>query len=312
MKIGIVSDFVNYKEYFNKYMGENTDKVLEIHLLENDIDENFEKKLLEFKQFALSKNIEHISFHTPDKMMQNICFKEEGCEESNKKLKVLIGNLKEFGDCLKREIILVVHQGIKIEEEKINLIGDISKFRNDLLKKSKISYMRLKNLVKGSYITIAIENSPPICLSDKQIHFLDLGFEELKDRLKEDGAFVLDISHAAICIQYFKQNKIKYKALELLRDKEGNPPKSLRSLIDYVKTASNNIKWIHINDTNGLFGEGNVIGVDNSLINFKDLLKTINGCVKSPVGVIEVLNSHKDYNLIKVSLDNLKKYLNTK
>lgn len=313
MKLGIVSDFNNYKQYFETFTKEDGDKVLEIHLLRTDLElPKFSQKLIELRQFVLSRKIEKIAFHSVDEIMQSVLFEERNADKNLEQFNLLLSGLKQFSNELGKEVILIVHQGVKYDHSEIvsKTITEIRDYREELHTKAKVGYRKLCELVKDSYLVIALENSPPTCAAVPMDHIFDLCFEDFMERLGDTGAFVLDLSHAAMCIEYFKQDQIKFNALEALRDKNGNPPESLQSLDNYLKLAGKNIKWLHLNDANGILGEneGHVIGVENSLISFKKILKGIKKNIIDPVGVLEIVDSHKDYSLISQSLANLRKF----
>ena len=135
-------------------------------------------------------------------------------------------------------------------------------------------------------------------------------FLTFEERLGDDNYFVFDFSHASLCIEYFKQDKIRFNSLEALRDENGKPPYSLQSLENYIEIAGKNIKWMHINDANGILGEneGKEIGINDSKINFKSIIKKIKKHVNNPKGVLEIVDGHKDYNLISNSLNKFKEF----
>ena len=310
--VGIVVDFNNYKDYFNRFNKKYGCKVIEFHILENDLKDNFSNKIKEIKNFILRKNIKNISFHSPDRIVQSALF-EEKCpdlEENKAKFYMLTDELKRLSLDMDREIILVVHQGFKVDKKELDNMSenDIDRFRLDMLTKARKSYDQLIDYVKDSKLLIMLENSPPSCANDSSEHFIDLAFEDLVDRIGNHG-FVFDFSHAAMCIEYFKQDKIKFAALEALRRSFNGIPESLLSMEDYIKKAGKNIKWMHINDANGILGEneGLVVGVEDGLIDFKKIIEAIKKYVVDPKGILEIVDSHKDYGLIEYSMENLNK-----
>jgi N,N'-diacetyllegionaminate synthase len=306
VKIGLVTDLRNYQDYVKKFAQESKDKVMEIHLLESDLDDKFEQDLIELRQFVLSKGVEKIAFHSVDRIMQSVLYEEAGYEEDKVKFEMLMEGVKKFSVELGSEVLLVVHQGGKYPRTFIENMSEeeIVAFRKTKLAKAKVAYNRIKEMVQDSLVTIGLENSPPTCASKPEDHFMDICFEDFQERLGDDGVFVLDICHAAMAIEYYKQNSMKFRALDLL----GDVPESLQSLEKYIELAGKNTKWIHISDATGMLGkdEGHVIGVDGGVINFKKIMKAIKKHVKNPVGVLELLQSHQDYSLISRSLEKLR------
>lgn len=308
-KIGLVVDFNNYKEYYEKFAQKYEKEILEFHILEKDL-ENFAEKIAPIELFLKNKNIKHLAFHCPDRLSQSVLFEEKSGNFKKDKSKFydLVDNLKKLSDELNQEIIFVVHQGIKISKNSLNgkTNEEIDLLRDYFLQKAKESYKILMNYASNSKLRPMLENSPPSCATDSDIHFIDLCFEDIEPRIGANG-FVLDLSHAAMCIKYFKQDEVKFAALESLRRKYNGIPESLQSLDKYLHKAAKNIHWIHVNDANGIFGEneGLAIGVDNSIIPLDKTIKTIKEKIINPLGVLEIVNSHKDYNLIKKSMDKL-------
>lgn len=305
LQIGIVSDLRNYKDYFRRFSRLSPSKILEIHLLAQDLDDSFGEKISEFRQFVVCEGITHLAFHSIDNIIQAVLFEEEGYEQSFPKFSLMVDVLKKLSNDLQQEVLLIVHQGIKLPRSRIhNLDGDqLRALRDMLLRKAGAGYAKLNELVKGSRLVIALENSPPSCASDESEHFIDLCFEDFAERLGDSGAFVLDISHAAMCIEYFKQDNLQFKALELLLANDGKPPISFRSLRDYIKAAAKNIRWIHFSDATGFLGkdEGQVIGVPHSAINYGSVIRTLRRLAPHSPGVLEIVDGHRDFELIEAS-----------
>ena len=113
-----------------------------------------------------------------------------------------------------------------------------------------------------------------------------------------------------MCVEYFKQDEVFFPALEALRDDKGEPPFSLQSLENYVELAGKNIRWMHINDATGVLGEheGKKVGIEGSVIDYPSVLAKVDSHVEDPRGILEVLDSHKDYSLISESLEKLKAF----
>ncbi len=306
IKLGIVTDFRNYKGYMKNFLQDRNDKVMEIHLLESDLAHDFPIKLMELRQFVISQSIEHLAIHSLDDLMQSVLFEEEGFESNIEKFNFFIQNLKTFSNELRQEIFLVVHLGVKYSRFFLQAMSEseMKSFRKEKMEKAKEAYQRLKIIVANSYLTVALENSPPTCAAMPKDHFIDLSFEDIAEQIGKDGAFVLDICHAAMTIDYFKQNKIKFNGLEVIKDSQGNPPYSLQSIENYIKAAGKNTCWIHLSDATGFLGpdEGHVIGVEKSIIPLKSVIKTIEKYVSEPITVLEIINSHKDYGLISSSI----------
>jgi hypothetical protein len=334
LDIGLTVDFRTYKEYFRRFNEKYGCDVLEFFILEKDFDEGshgFHAKLQEILEFVKLNNILHVSFHTPDRLIESALFEGEFDAESDaekghglsagtgaigtieadkKKLLMLLDELKSFADKLGRDVIMVFHQGIKQSSGLIDSMShdELKALRARVLKKAKKSYDWVIDYASGSRLKPMLENSPPSCSSDSNYHFTDLSFEDMEQRLGSRG-FVFDFSHAAMCVAYYRQDKVKFPALEILRGKNNDPPESLRSMEAYVKKAAKNIRQIHINDANGILGvnEGLAVGAKGSIIDFKKIIKIIKAEIKQPKGVLEIVNSHKDYSLNDASMQQLMK-----
>ncbi len=288
MKIGLVSDLANYKEYFNKFKG---DKILEIHLLKSDLDKDFLNKLLELRQFIQDNEIEKIAFHTVDNIIQNVLF-EEYKDEDLELYNNMVNSIKTFSNFHRKEVILIVHLGYKT-----NKLQDITELRKQLLIKSKKAYDKILKDCENSYIEVCLENSPPACASSDEHHVIDVCFEDINSRLGNHG-FVLDISHFKLAELYYKQNEITFPAMDIIN------PYSLKNIKNYIKMAGNRIKWVHVSDSTGCKGEdeGKVVG--EGLINFNQVIREIEKYAPNASGVLEILNSHNNFKLIEDSYNN--------
>ncbi|MBN2459179.1 hypothetical protein JXB28_02750 [Candidatus Woesearchaeota archaeon] len=314
--IGITVDLNNYEDYFKRFNNKYGCSAIEFHLLEKDLGKGFHEKLKKVKGFIKANGIRHVSFHSPDRVLQSVLFEEKSAylEADKEKLMLLMDSLKKLADDIGQEIIMVFHQGIKLPSKEVDSMTseELAGLRKLLLKKAKQSYDWLMSKASGSKLSPMLENSPPMSAGDGNYHVLDMAFEDMEERIGNNG-FVLDISHAAMCIEYYKQSqkqgKISIPALDVLKGKSGKIPESLHSLESYVTKAKHNIKWIHISDANGIMGEneGLPIGAKGSIIDFKSLLRCIEKEIKSPIGVLEIANAHKDYSLIGNSMDSLLK-----
>jgi hypothetical protein len=320
LNIGITVDLNNYEDYFKRFNKKYGCNALEFHLLERELEageNDFQAKLEKVKSFVKENNIEYVAFHSPDRILQSVFFEEksERLEDDRKKLAMLMNGLKKIGDSLGLDVIMVVHQGIKLPPETIDTMTneELAGLRDLLLRKAKKSYDWLMKQARGSKLRPMLENSPPICAGDHSYHFIDLAFEDMAGRLgkNSNNGFVLDIGHAAMCVEYFKQkpNHVVIPALEALKRQYGGVPESLKSIEAYVRKAKNNLRWLHINDANGILGEneGHYVGVKGSVIDFKQLVSVIEKEMAEPVGVLEIVNSHKDYALIEKSMASLRK-----
>ena len=313
VKIGLVVDFRNYKNYYKKFNEKYENKILEFHILEKDLEQNFADKLNELKKFIKSQRIEDIAFHSPDRLMQSVLFDEHTSylNEDKKKFFFLLDELKKLSNGLNQEILLVVHQGIKLPKGFFDGMStsDIDTFKMNCLKKAEESYEMMLKYTKDSGLLPVLENSPPFCACEDSEHFLDLAFEDIENRLKKRRGFVFDFSHAAMCIEYFKQSKLRCEGLESLRRVHKGIPKSLLSMENYILKAGKNIAWIHISDANGVLGEneGLAVGANGSLIDFTKLIALIQKEIRSPKGVLEIIGAHRNYKLIDGSMEKLEK-----
>lgn len=310
IKIGLVTDFRTYEDYFLKFKKKYGCEVLEIHILERDLDETFKKKLEKIKGFIRENGIKNLSFHSPDNMIQSILYDEENAMQYKERFFMMVDGLMGLSNDIDQDVIFIAHQGIKIPSAMIDSMSDaqLSDMKKSLLKKASESYNWLIQYTENSRLRVSLENSPPLCASDDRYHFYDLAFEDIDKRIGRNN-FVFDICHAAMCIEYYKQDRMKLPALELLRKENHGIPKSLISVDNYVKIAAKNIKWIHIADVNGMLGdnEGLEIGAKDSVVDFKRFFETLKKYVHEPVCVLELVGSHKDYSIIDRSMEKLLK-----
>jgi hypothetical protein len=311
MKLGLVVDFSNYEDYYSRFNSIHDCEAVEFHVLEQEIDKDFDKKLARINDFIKRNNIRRVSFHTPDAVMQSVLYEEETAGQNKDKFFSLINGLRKLADDLGFEVILVVHQGIKLPAKMIDSMSmdQLLDFKKKLKKKAKEGYDWLTSYLQGSKLIVMLENSPPSCAGDGSYHFYDLAFEDLAGRIGTNG-FVLDVSHAAMCVEYYnqgeqdKQARITFPALELLRKEHKGIPPSLKSMESYAKVAGKNTRWIHLNDANGIMGnnEGLPIPAEKSIINFKKLIAAIEKNIAEPIGVLEIVGSHKDFSLVEKSM----------
>ncbi len=315
IKIGIVADFQNYEDYFRRFYEKYGSNVIELHILRKDFDKvmEFAEKLNEVKEFIVKNEIKDVAFHSPDGVMQSVLFDEKSIqfEEDKGVYYLMLDELKKLSNELKQEIVLVVHQGIRVPRDRFRNMGEreIDRYRENILEKARKSYEMLMKYTKGSRLVPMLENSPPFCASEPSEHFIDLAFEELKERIGSNG-FVFDFSHAAMCVEYFRQreqNKEKCAGLESVRRKFNGVPESLKLMESYIKMAGKNIRWMHISDANGIMGknEGLAVGAEGSLIDFKNVFDVVEKEVAKPRGVLEIVNGHRDFNLIEESMDKI-------
>lgn len=304
LDIGLVTDLKNYQGYFKRFREITEAEIIEVHLLEKDIGPGFSGKLTELGFFLEKEGVRKIAFHSPDGIMQTALFRENRHYHRHKLFRVLVRDLKAFSRLFNFETYLVVHMGVKVDGRQINTSGpdEIIRMRDSYLAKADEGYRMLIESLKGSFIRPLLENSPPLCASSGEIHLIDIAFEDIRPRIGGNG-FVLDLSHAAICSEYFRQNNASYKVLDSYKKEYGGVPESLLSVESYIKRAAGNIRWIHLNDADGIGGdnEGRELGVENSIIDLRRIIKTITDEVKEPAGVIEILGSESDFSLIERS-----------
>jgi hypothetical protein len=308
--IGFVSDFRNYKAYFDKFSKKYGCNALEIHFLDRDFPD-LEVKLDELREFVKHHKIHHLSFHSSDMMVQNVVFEDnpERLDSDKENFYKSLDLLMKLGKALDKDIIYVIHEGLKLPSSDIAKMSheEVDQLRKKYLDTAKKKYAQLIDYTKGSRLIVALESSPPICGSVDSQHFIDLAFEDFVPRLGDSGKFIFDFSHIMICIQYFKQHSIKFEALESLRREHGRIPDSMQSMENYIKMSAKNIVWLHISDTNGILGvnEGLPIGAEDSNLDFHEILSLFKKYDVPLVGVLELVDSHKDYSIIEKSMDKL-------
>ena len=315
IRIGLVVDFRTYKDYYKRFYANHKSKILEFHILERDLEDGFAEKIREIKEFLKVNKIKEVSFHTPDRIMQAVLFEENTplLENDKKKMYLMLDNLKKLSNDLKQEILLVFHQGIKLPASFFKGMSEneIDAFREEKLRQAEKSCALLLEYVKGSKLVPLLENSPPSSAADSSIHFFDVAFEDFKNRLGSRKGFVFDICHAAMAVESFRQDKIRFVGMESLRRKYKGVPDSLTSLEKYIQLAGKNTAWIHLSDANGILGEneGLVIGAQGSIIDFNKAFSEIKRHVANKICVLEIVNSHKDYSLNERSMEEINKFI---
>ena len=312
LKLGIVTDLRNYREYHKRFSAIHPCHVIEIHLLPNDLRNGSATDIEHAAKYLKEQGVERLTFHSPDNIMQKILYSEDQTEEDQRRYRLMVDTLKRISGSFQKEVFLVVHLGYKIPRSSLAGLThqEIATLREEYLEKARKGYAKLQLDLAGSNLCPLLENSPPTCASEPSHHLIDLAFEDIAARIGENG-FVFDLSHAAICVAYFKQEKEKFPALDSLRHEYGSIPFSLQSVENYIRCAAKNIRWIHLNDSNGILGEneGLALGVPGSTIDLRSVLSSITQNVGFPEGILEIVGSHNDFSLIERSYQALKKAL---
>ena len=147
-------------------------------------------------------------------------------------------------------------------------------------------------------------------------------FEDFESRLTLGGVHIIDIAHVAMDSTYYSQDKLKFFSMEMLRKEFEGVPDSLVSSEEYIRIASEFFKSrdmptseiiYHIADCNGIYGnnEGVVIGVEDSVINWRNLVNAIRQHTPGSYGAIEIQQGHLRENYdshIRTSLRNFLSY----
>ena len=148
--------------------------------------------------------------------------------------------------------------------------------------------------------------------SETHGHFFEQCFEDMKPRLKK-SVLVIDTSHISMCAEYYQQPRKKYKWMRYINKNFNKIPKSLESFEYFLELSREKIFWFHLSEATGFEGkdEGKEIGTPNGLIDWKWLeqfIQILENEGKKVYGVIEIVDSHKDYSKIQKSIKHLKKY----
>jgi hypothetical protein len=314
IKLGSVADLRTYKDYFPRFYSQGVPRVVEIHILTKDIaSPDFGAKLAELQNYLAANKAEQVAFHAPDRLMQSVLFSEQSptLAEDKALFARFFDTLKQVGAGLQQDVLAVVHQGIKRPASTFEGMSDaqVDALRARYIAQARTSYEALCSSLAGSRVIPVLENSPPFSAADGSVHFIDMAFEDIGPRLGSRG-FVLDVCHATMTIAYYRQDKVRHPGLEAARRAYGGIPPSLRSLENYIAAAGKNTRWLHVSDATGMYGadEGKVPG-NGGLIDFPKMMAGLRKHVETPMGVLELVDSHKDYSLIEKSFAALKPLL---
>lgn len=147
-------------------------------------------------------------------------------------------------------------------------------------------------------------------------------FEDFAIRLALGGIHTIDVSHVVMDSHYYSQNKLELFSMEMLRREFDEIPKSLISPENYIKIASGFLKdrgrptseiIYHLADCNGLYGhnEGVRIGLEDSIVDWKNIVNAMRKYTLDSYGAIEVQNGHlkESYDShVRISLRNFLSY----
>ncbi len=317
--------FEEHYNFFTEDYGKKPE-VVEFHLLEEDIcePERLKDDLFNVSEFLNDKRIKKVSFHYPNGQIPseinwlNRTLKEIGYKTIRKDTKIpsveerkerlyetieTIGNIK-----IKPVPVLVTHKaGIQLEKYFLTkTMEELSELREGYLRELLEEHKELIKHCSKNNVKLGLENTaPPGAFSDKEGFICEQAFEHFIPRLSIGGVYILDICHAAMCSYYDKQNDVKHRSMDSVL-LENNP--SLKSLEDHIKIASNHVGIMHVSDATGsrLSDEGKPIGSQGSIINWRKTMDTIEQYIKEPSMIIEIIDGHKNYDLISNSIKYLK------
>ena len=218
-----------------------------------------------------------------------------------------------------------------IREEK----GDVDRFINlrRKLLNDQLSYHKLLlNEFNEKKVVIGLENIPiwdgvfhdprDINKRNNQLYqwLSEHAFEDFESRLVLEGVHNIDIPHVAMNSAYYSQHMEEFFSMEMLRKEFSGIPFSLRSIRDYIKIVSNFFEQkgksmdriiYHIADCNGIWGdnEGVPIGIENSIIDWRDVIDAIRQYTPNSYGAIEIQHGHLKENYDTYIRQSLKKFL---
>ncbi len=257
-------------------------------------------------------------------------------EEANRMVSLFLGVVSRTDfSSLKYKPIVLFHAGGILPADLIgNNFDDIVNLRNRLLEDQLDYHKNLLSTIHKERVTIGWENIPiwdavfhdpkdasKINIQDYQ-WLTEHAFEDFESRLLLEGTHTIDVPHVAMDSAYFNQNEQRFFSMEMLRKDFSGIPPSLLSVRDYIKIASQFFKSInrhtseiiyHLADCNGLFGnnEGVPIGVENSVVDWRDFVDAVREHTPDSYGAIEVQHGHLKENYdshIRTSLRNFLSY----
>ena len=323
MKIGIVVDLSNYRDYFerfNKLTGKTP--CIEIHLLDADIvsPEIFFSKIEKAMGFFREANVRILGIHFLDKVINNIInfemfnFEHEysllcptiDMASEVEKLDTLLAGAAHASRCLGHKVKVVIHEGIFFKTDLLE------KFNPVQLKELRAIFLKRIGRIHAKYfsisekeIDICLENSPPFSGSGFSTqHFIDQVIPDITGRLKPSEKLVFDISHWFMCCEYLRKDGRGVWGLDILKDVERDNILPLNGY-DILEKISSNVGWIHLNDCSGIDSEHEGLSLfqDNSLVNWERLLGILK-LFNAPM-LLEISGSEKDFSLIEKSFFNL-------
>ncbi|MBI5332499.1 MAG: hypothetical protein HZB65_02915 [Candidatus Aenigmarchaeota archaeon] len=344
MHIGPTVDLRNYEKYYEKFKKDlgSEPRCMEFHIIESDLTPELKQKMKLVNEFLKDKNLA-ISFHCPDHPLNALTkARLENKNPDYAKLMLLADALKQ----IKQKKFLVVHQGFiadrdvieampldvlvrmkkaikTIAAEELSIINKIFSNMTDLNTKSTADKLAKSQSDLAIGAEILLEQSPVFAGANKLVHITDQCFEDFSNR---NFRMVMDISHIALLVHYFKQNKIaksptnkaksdlaisatkqkeKLNWMEVLKKEYNGIPKSLQSIESYLQMAKEKTAWFHLSDANGIYvaNEGLVIKDSKSTIDWNKIIKLIKD---KEFGVLEILGCEKDYAKIQKSLKYLR------
>jgi len=227
---------------------------------------------------------------------------------------------------LKYQPTLVLHAGGILP----SVLADRQKIRHfnlirERLQKYQVEYhTSLIKYVSDKNVVISLENIPIFDNGDSYSDqwLSEHCFEDFAERFKHGGIHTIDLAHLVMDVAYFNQDKLKVFSLDMIKEEFGTVPPSLTSVQNYVKIASNFLKdnlenkypriIYHLNDCNGFLGdnEGLQIGVENSLMPWKNIIKTMMTYTPDAYAALEIQNGHLKENYDRCIRQSLKKFLN--
>src|SRR3989338_5710534 len=204
MHIGPVVDLRNYKEYYERFARDlgSEPRCMEFHIINSDLTQDLNAKMKGINEFLRDKNVA-VSFHCPDHPLNDLTkTRLENKNPDYNKLTILFDALQE----IKQKKFLVMHQGFianKSEIEAMNIEELI-----ELKKTIKNIASKEMNILKSKLeenTEILLEQSPVFAGANKLVHITDQCLEDFANR---PFRMVQDISHIALLVSYFQQNKI--------------------------------------------------------------------------------------------------------
>lgn len=325
MKIGIVLDLNNYKEYFNCFsavLGE-TCKFVELHLISSDISskDEFFSKIQNTSIFFRDAGVTGLGCHFLDSVVNNIIIYELfsshlkykrllqniDFDQSVRMLSLMLEGASIASNCLGVNVKAIIHEGIFFNTRQLKMFSrrELEELREIFLK--NIGFINDKYFSKyKDSIAFCFENSPPYSGAGLSVqHFIDQIILDMTPRLKPRELIAFDVCHWFMCCEYLRKGNRGVVGLDIFRT-TNNENDLLFDYYDILNKEKSKIGWIHLNDCSGIKSENEGLSLfqSDSIVKW-ELLLPILKLINAPM-LLEILGSENDFAIIEQSYNNFK------